>query len=262
MQADRITSAAVTEYYDEFCDSRAVRYRVSGNRRIDRAAELVSTYVEPESNVLEIGCGIGILTERIARRLKGGHVWACDISPASIEYAARTVRSKNISFFVGDAVRGFQAIADRIDRAIAVVTMVDVLEHLPRSTHTDLFCSIRRLMGPTSVLVLTYPSPQYQRYLHEFEPERLQIIDEIVELEDLLQAAGRAQLSLRLFSLQDVWRRNQYVHCVLQADASVDRLHHPPPGVLRRVARRVRSGVARRLHAAWARRRDAELRRS
>jgi trans-aconitate 2-methyltransferase len=238
---DGNTGAAVREYYDQFRDSRMVRYRIDGNLRIQRAAERVVAYVRPESRVLEIGCGIGMVTEQVAGRLSSGHIWACDISPKNIEYATRTVRSRRIDFFTADALDGFDSIATKVSEPVDVVVMVDVLEHLPSKTHEGLFANLRAVMGSDAVAVLTYPSPQFQRYLREFEPDKLQLIDEVVELEHLLQVAGRTGLSLRHFSLEDVWRRNQYVHCVLQTTSSVALVERPRPAGVTRLVRRLRA---------------------
>jgi trans-aconitate 2-methyltransferase len=238
---------AIRDYYDEFRDQRMVAYRSEGNLRIDRAAERIVPYVGPDSRVLEIGCGIGIVTERIAKQVRTGQIWACDISPKNIEYAARTVRSRHIDFFIGDVLADYAAIVDRVGGAVDIVALVDVLEHLPLSTHDQLFTNLRVLMGPNAFLILTYPSPQYQRYLRDCEPQELQIIDEVVELEHLLKVATTAGFSLRHFSLEDVWRRNQYVHCVFQTSATVERLVRAAPTGIRRMLQRVRSVANRRL---------------
>lgn len=243
MKPEEIPSSAVREFYDEFRDSHMVRYRAKRNRRLVRATERVIEYLRPESRVLEIGCGVGVVTEEIASRVPHGRVWACDISPRNVEFARETVRSSNVDFFVADVVHEFGLIEQRVSAAVDVVAMIDVIEHLPLATHAELLSRLRGLMGADAVLILTYPSPEYQRYLREFEPEHLQIIDEIVELPELLGAAREAGLSLRFYSLQDVWRRNQYVHCVFQTGAPLDRVVEKAPSVWRRIRHRVRSEV-------------------
>jgi trans-aconitate 2-methyltransferase len=236
-----ISGAQVREFYDAFRDSRMVRYRLKANLRIERAIERVSEYVHPGSRVLEIGCGIGIIAERLAAKLRDGQLWACDISPRNIEMARETVKSDKVAFFVADVSSGLSAVEEQLDGAVDVVVMIDVLEHLPRAIHPDLFTNLRRIMRQDSVVVLTYPSPQYQRYLREHEPRELQVIDEVIEVEELLCVAKAAGYSLRLFSLEDVWRRNQYVHCVFQSSVPVDRITSVSPTRLGKLFRRFRA---------------------
>jgi hypothetical protein len=69
------------------------------------------------------------------------------------------------------------------------------------------------VMSNDATVVLTFPSPQYQRYLRAENPRDLQIIDEVIELADLLALANDTGFTLRHFSLEDVWFKNQYVHC-------------------------------------------------
>jgi len=70
-----------------------------------------------------------------------------------------------------------------------VVTMVDVIEHIPAEARPDLLVKIRALCSDDAVMILTYPSPQYQEYLREYDPNELQIIDNVVLIEELINEA-------------------------------------------------------------------------
>jgi hypothetical protein len=72
-------------------------------------------------------------------------------------------------------------------------------------------------MADDGKLILTYPSPAYQRQLYEQNRSELQIIDEIVEFDALATHAAAEGLFVKHFSLEDVWLSNQYVHCVFEA---------------------------------------------
>jgi len=218
-----VVRADVRAFYDAFLESRMVQYRLFGNQRIERAAQRIEPYVHPGHRVLDIGCGIGIVTERLAARARGGRVWGIDLSPRNVWYASHTVRKSNVSFFTADALADAEQIRERTGGAFDVITMVDVIEHIPEGERAALLATVRALSAPNAVLVLTYPSPQYQRWLHANRPQELQIIDNVVELPALLAEAGAAGYGLRHYSLENVWMRNQYVHCVLQTDEAVVR---------------------------------------
>jgi trans-aconitate 2-methyltransferase len=209
-------SNTVREYYNDFLRSRMVNYRLYTNPRLDRAVERISPFVRTESNVLDIGCGIGIVTSKIAARVSRGHVWGVDLGRENIWYASQTIRKANLTFLEADVVTDFEAVRQRLSAKMDVVTMVDVIEHIPVEARPDLLVKIRALCSNDAVLVLTYPSPQYQEFLREHNPKELQIIDNIVLLEELLNEARTAGFSLKHYSLETVWMRDQYVHCVFQ----------------------------------------------
>ena len=210
--------ADVRAFYNGFLESRMVQYRLFGNQRIEQAARRIEPYVHEHDRVLDVGCGIGIVTERIAARARAGRVWGIDLSPRNVWYASHTVRKSNVSFFTADILTDAGQIRERTGGAFNVITLVDVIEHIPEAERAALFVRLRELSATNALLILTYPSPQYQRWLERNRPQELQIIDNIVELPTLLAEAGAAGYSLRHYSLEDVWMRNQYVHCVLQTD--------------------------------------------
>jgi trans-aconitate 2-methyltransferase len=210
----------VREYYDGFLRSRMLNYRLYANARLDRAIERISPFVGTESNVLDIGCGIGIVTAKVAARASRGHVWGIDLGHENIWYAKQTIRKSNLTFLEADVVADFEVIRKKLSVKMDVVTMVDVIEHIPVEARPGLLTKIRALCSDDAVLVLTYPSPQYQEFLRVHNPNELQIIDNIVLLEELLNEARMAGFGLKHYSLETVWMRNQYVHCVFQTVAS------------------------------------------
>jgi hypothetical protein len=106
-----------------------------------------------------------------------------------------------------------------------------------------MFSFLRSIMSDRAFVVLTYPSPQYQRHLKKHDPDELQIIDQVIELDELLEAAQPAGFSLKHYSLESIWERNQYVHCVLQTDESLGEPRSETPSLPERIQNRI--------HATW-----------
>ncbi len=212
---------SIRAFYDDFTESRRGQYLREPNLRIERAAAFVLRYLTPDDSVLEVGCGIGLVTDRIAQRVSRGRIRACDISPRAIQIAQGRIQSPNVEFRSADIVEHFETLRAWLSPPIRVVAMVDVIEHLPLTTHLQLLRNLRGVMTDDGILLLTYPSPQYQRYLHANAPSELQIVDEVVELEDILRVGSATGFGLKYFALQDVWMRNQYVHCVLATGSEV-----------------------------------------
>ena len=67
--------------------------------------------------------------------------------------------------------------------------MVDVIEHLPPESYGQLFSNLNQVTSNCAKLILTYPSPEYQLYLQQHDPQELQIIDEVIEIKTLIKFA-------------------------------------------------------------------------
>ena len=242
---DRDAAETSREFYDAFLQSRMLDYRVGNNPRIRKAGQRVLQYVDPDSHVLELGCGIGIVTERVAKQAKRGHALACDLSERNIWYAQQTISQSNVEFLACDVLTEFATIRSRIVKPVDVVVLVDVIEHLPASSHGELFQHLRSVAAPNAVVVLTYPSPFYQRFLRQKRPAELQPIDEVIEPAVLVAHAEAAGFFLCHYSLEDVWLTRQYVHCVFGRDLDCEEIEEPRP---LRIAKRVSASIDRTRH--------------
>ncbi len=177
------SSTEVKQFYDNFTDTRMLQYKLYGNPRIDKAVELISGYLTPDSNILDIGCGIGIVPEKLATQLQQGKILACDLGENNINYARKTVDSDKIEFFNVDVVENFEAIREKLAFSVDLVTMVDVIEHLPPDSYDELFNNLSQVTSERAKLILTYPSQEFQAYLRQHQPEELQIIDEVIKVD-------------------------------------------------------------------------------
>lgn len=241
----RVSADSVRAFYDDFLKSRMIEYRLTRNIRIEKATTRVLFFLEKDSTVLDIGCGIGMVAERIAKFASRGRVYACDLSEQNIWYANQTIDAPNLAFRAIDVVHDFDVLAAWVpSHAVNVVVMIDVLEHVPLALHTALFRSLREILSDNGTIVLTFPSPAYQAYLQANDKSELQIVDESIDVEHALSVCRDAGFFIKHYSLEDVWMKNQYVHCVLQATDSVSPIVESKDktlsGVLRRAARKTR----------------------
>lgn len=226
MKAQRtIPNNSIKNYYNEFLHSHMLKYRISGgNQRIKLATEFLLQNVKDTDQVLEIGCGIGLVTEQVSKRVKNGFIWACDISDQNIWYSQKTVHKKNIHFFVADVLNQFDEIRQVIRKPIDVFMFVDVIEHLPKENHFELFQKLTTISSENAKVLLTFPSEYYQRYIKTNDPTESQIVDEIITLEYLCQLAKKNRWAIRYYELKDAWTTNQYIHCVLQREREIKAL--------------------------------------
>lgn len=206
----------VTAFYDEFTTRTMARYRIVGNSRLDAAIELVLPYVKSGSVVADVGCGIGIVTEAIARHRRSAKVIGLDLSPKNIRYAQETVGEPNVRFLAASVTEQFSALAEAAAAPIDLLCMIDVIEHIPEGERAQVFFDMTRLAANDAVLVLTYPSPEFQRYRTEHDPDILQIIDNVIEFDDLYREFRAAGWHLESMRYRGIWFESEYVHLVLR----------------------------------------------
>jgi trans-aconitate 2-methyltransferase len=216
------TKENVREFYNEFMSKRMVNYRVNGNMRIESAASFFASHIAEDDTVVDIGCGIGIASEALAKKARLGTVIGVDISDKNIWYANKTVRLPNIEFHALDIIRHADSLRELLKgKAVDVFTMGDVLEHISDDERALLFKSMAALGSPSVKVLITIPSEFYQRYLMAEQPDELQIIDNIIT-PSLLEQEGRKEgFALTYFRVIAMWKPAQYAHCVLERETDL-----------------------------------------
>lgn len=225
----------VSDFYNNFSEfQKTIAYNERHFLMLDN---LIGLGLASDSNVLELGCGIGIVSSLILRVVKTGRLTAIDISPRSIEIARERNRDKNASFIVGDIVEYEPAVA-----AYDFVTLFDVLEHVPVDSHANLFARVSSCMRQNAKLVVNIPNPEYLRYIHATHPERLQIIDQPLSIGALVSDTERHGFALRSLRTYDLWCRNESVFAWFEKAAPFAEIRTRPPRqtVLRRLQNKFR----------------------
>lgn len=177
-----VSNKAVEEYYDSFSSHQKkiginIRHRTIYRNLLDGG-------LNSANNVLEIGCGIGTVSSLILKTVTKGVFVGVDISSESIEIARKNLSMySNARFGVSD-MSNFSS-----DVQFDVIVFPDVIEHIPAEQHERLFDVVGRNAAPNSAIFINIPHPRYQRWLRKYHPERMQIIDEAV---DVARVAGLA----------------------------------------------------------------------
>ena len=177
--------------------------------------------------------------------MRAGRVVATDLSGANIRYAKQTVRKRNVEFYQCDVTQQFGRLNRSAPDGYDVVVLIDVIEHIPEKERPSLFENLAKIAKPNGLLAMTYPSPEYQRYLEANRPKELQIVDNVIELPELLREAGTAGWHLQSFARVDVWLAGQYVHCLLTRSVELSPIdsnarHAYPIRVIAKVSEAIR----------------------
>lgn len=226
-------------FYDEFVGRQTA---IGVNARHRSILALLKRFgLRSGDRVLELGCGVGTLTELLVEELgPRGSVLAIDLSPASIEAASERLGVRgNVELLAADVVEM------EVDGSFDAVVLPDVIEHIPLERHHALFGRIAAVVEPNGFVLLHYPNPRYLRWCHEHHPETLQVIDQPIDADALLANAYRHGLYLDYLETYSIWvREGDYVVAVLRPGVGVGAFTQLPP---RRpsLAARVRARVRR-----------------
>lgn len=206
----------IAGFYDDFLDRRMVGYRLRGNRRLQLANRFVRAHIRRDSNVLDVGCGIGITAEAVARKARRGRLWAFDLSARNVDYARRTVRAPNIEWRVLDVLQSPERLVDWVSSPVNVIVVIDVLEHIALPDQPRFMESLLSVAADDVVILLTFPSASYQQHLRAHDPGELQPVDEDITAAHLERLGHAHGLHLVSWNSHDVWLTDQYVHAVLR----------------------------------------------
>ncbi|MBL7922472.1 MAG: class I SAM-dependent methyltransferase [Bacteroidia bacterium] len=210
------TKEQVKDYYDTFKEHQKQLGINIRHRTILK--NLKNAGLKTNSNVLEIGCGIGTVSNLILKYIAEGSFVGLDISPESINMAKNfNAFHKKAEFLVND-MSNFTH-----NTKFDFIVFPDVLEHIPVEQHANIFETVSKLSSDKAVILINIPEPNYLNWVRQNAPERLQIIDQSLSMQDLLNNSypyGFKLYSMNPYSLHyDV---NDYLSIVLKKDPSVE----------------------------------------
>lgn len=209
----------VAAYYDGFTARQldaGINDRIAALYRRTCAAGLGT-----RSRVLELGCGTGTLTRLLARHNPKGCLEAVDISPEAIRQAKDLNRHPHVGFHIGDVVEH----APKEPGPWDLITLFDVLEHIPVERHATLMAHIAALCHERTRVLIHLPTAAAIDHDRRYRPEALQIIDEPLELPYLATLWSKAGLEVLEYQLMSHWERSDYQWAVLRPRAD----HDPAP---------------------------------
>ena len=204
------SSEDVSKYYDETWSS--IQRMTLGRPNIRHRSilkKLVSLGLNSNSSVLEIGCGLGSLSRLIIPRVSSGRFLGVDISPKTIEFIKNIFKSnKGVSFLVSN-MSDFS-----IDSKFDFILFPDVLEHIPKEQHFNIFERIATVMHDETVILVNNPEPLCLEWYIQNKPELLQIIDQPLHIDhfsNVCYPVGLAIESVEPYSIHNTVLDYQFI---------------------------------------------------
>jgi 2-polyprenyl-3-methyl-5-hydroxy-6-metoxy-1,4-benzoquinol methylase len=114
---------------------------------LDEFAGRLSAWIPQAKKILEVGCGEGAMTERIARIYPTASITAIDITPN----VGRLFRGRTLG--VTFSQETVEVLATREPAAFDLVVLADVIHHVPAEARHSLMGAIEQAMAPNGSLV-------------------------------------------------------------------------------------------------------------
>ena len=209
----------ISDFYDEYVQRQI---KTGANERlISLYKRLLNGGLNADSRVLELGCGVGIFTKLLAKKVKNGIIEAVDLSEKSVAVAKNELKDRNnIHFDVADVVK-YQPKNSDFD----MITLMDVIEHIPLDHHAELFTNLAEIATEKTNILINIPNPQYIGYVRINHPESLQVIDQEVELFTLMQHLEKNGLELAYFEKYGIWEQDDYHFMVIRKKRNFELKH-------------------------------------
>lgn len=234
----------IKTFYETFSRDVLLKDFYNLNLRQQAIIDLCSRFIPNGASILEIGCGVGIISRHLQRR--ASQVVSVDIGETNIKIAKMYTKSPKVEFKIMDITEDISNLAQY--GSFEAILLADVIEHIPKEKRSALFKNIERLLAVNGLVLLTFPSPQYQEYIKLHNPESIQIVDEKIWLSDIIAVTS---LSPLYFSYCDAWGKNQYIHLVLspRIDYSTEKISN----VLEKIIYKIRNVLWRCSNAFFLR---------
>ena len=235
----------IASFYDEFSE---IQLSSGVHKRHLLILEWLKYFgLKKDHHVLEIGAGVGTVTGLLAEYLSKGTLTSNDISEKSIEIAKRRLaRFKNISFSAGDITKL------QFDSKYNVIVLPDVIEHIPKEAHLDLFQCLHKMLEEDGFLVVHIPSPYYLEWVKNHQPEQLQVIDQPLHIDfvgKLIRESGFVISHLQTYS---IWNDNPDYQIFKLQKTSLHKNFIAFPGesqtILSKVSRKIKSILGQELY--------------
>ena len=209
----------ISAFYDEFVQRQL---KTGANERlISLYKKLLKFGLKDQSKVLELGCGVGIFTKLLTKKIGKGLIEAVDLSEKSVAVAHDQLKDKkNIHFDVADVVKYTPKNSD-----FDFITLLDVIEHIPLDQHEELFGNLAQICTEKTQIIINIPNPQYIAYARIHHPESLQVLDQEVELFPLMQHCEKHGLEFLYFEKYGIWEEEDYHFMVLRKKRKFELKH-------------------------------------
>ena len=156
-------------------------------------------------HAIEFGSGIGVCGELFSMETNC-RITSVDLSTELIRVGNRLFGNSHHTYLQGNLKDMTRELAHGAD----MILLVDVLEHIRRPDWDELFDTFGRVLSKQGQIFISTPTPWYQNFLKEHQPDGLQPVDLSIEKEEVKATGERIGLQLIRHEVVDVYREGDY----------------------------------------------------
>lgn len=194
-------------FYDGWIVNQIRDWLFMNPRQRGAVKAALSLNQENTCHAIEFGSGIGVCGELFSKATNC-RITSVDLSTELIKVGNRLFGNSNHAYFQGN----LKDMAQELERGVDIILLVDVLEHIRRPDWDGLFDNFKRLLSEKGQIFISTPTPWYQNFLKEYQPDGLQPVDLSIEKEEVKAAGERIGLQLIKHEVVDIYREGDYQH--------------------------------------------------
>lgn len=181
----------IRHYYNDHAVQCLLRDYVAGNPRLERALFMTREQVPrfEVRRILDIGCGIGYSSYCLQEMYPDAEIVGIDLSEKGIEIAKQLFTKSRLTF----TCMGADELSE-LDQSFDMITMFDVYEHIPENVRLSMPLILKSLLSPKGWLVMSTPTIEHQNYLRTKSPEKIQVVDDDISVEELFSLAAHLNM--------------------------------------------------------------------
>jgi len=191
-------------------------------------------------NILELGCGIGIISFLFLQKFSNIKLTALDLSDHSIKTARKiNARYKNRADFICEDICKLENTVIQPE-TYDVVMAFDIFEHLQKASFPELIQNISGYLKENALLVANIPNPQLLEHLKKENTPSLQPIEEEIYSEALISLCRTNNLILQYFKEYSIWTERESHFYIFKKTTDVHFSNATPPfSFLKRIKRSI-----------------------
>ena len=154
-------------------------------------AKLVSKYIKKGSLILDVGCWSGQLLRALKSERKNFHYFGIDVNKDAIGYITKVEPEGN--FKLASALD-----IPYKDKYFDIITLFDVLEHIPKKAEMRCLKEIRRVIKKDGVLLISTPADNL--FSKIFDPAYFLLEHRHYSKDKLLDLLSKSRFKVRSFT--------------------------------------------------------------
>jgi 2-polyprenyl-3-methyl-5-hydroxy-6-metoxy-1,4-benzoquinol methylase len=245
---EELSKERIISYYDDHVKNKLNDY-INFNPRIEYAWKTIIKYAPKNpTRILEVGCGMGSISERMHVYWPNALITGIDISTQSIQLADKLFADDKLNF--KESILTPDTFYEEFD----LIVFMDVYEHIAVEDRNDVHAALLKILRNKGRVVLSVPTPHNLKWSLINKPETMQPVDEHISFDVISKLAHATQTEVILYEVKNVWNVGDYAHIVLEKNDDFEAafFYNKPVSIIERGFRAL--GKARALTGSFFRR--------